>query len=57
MSVINKLMNKIYAGIEKDQDVDEDDPQAFSFVRWGMQLWHRKVYKKVFKSLEKAVKL
>ena len=56
-AVVNKMVNKIYGAIEKDQDTDSDDPQLFSIVRWGMQLWHRKVYKKVYKSLEKAVKL
>ena len=53
---MNDNINWIYSQVERDNDIDED-PQLFSILRWAMIIWHKKVFKKCFKSFEKALKL
>jgi len=55
-SEMNDHVNQVYGQVERDNDISED-PQMFSILRWGMIIWHKKVFKKSFKSLEKALKL
>ena len=55
-SQMNENVNQVYSHIEGDNDIDED-PQLFSILRWAMIIWHKKVFKKCFKSFEKALKL